>query len=98
MTSRKVKVGPGWRQHPLLTENWLATRSAVPQLALHVYAIERFVTVYAITEWTDDEGKQRFHEIARHTWRSSVRPTESMVVEWGYKALGKWLAEHLPTE
>jgi hypothetical protein len=88
----------GWRPHPLLTEQARSTQWAVPQLHLRVWATYNLITTLAYVEWMGDDGRLVHHGVARATWEPPARPTERQVVEWGYRALGKWLADELPVE
>lgn len=86
----------GWRPHPLLTEEARATHWQVPQLSLRIWCAYDVVTALAYVEWVGDDGRLVHRSIAHANWRTPKRPSERDVVEWGYRALGKWLGDQVP--
>lgn len=88
----------GWRPYWEFTKEARASQWAVPQLSLRIWCSLGIVTVISYVEWMGDDGRLVHHTIATAKWRAKERPTEEQVVEWGYKALGRWLGDQLPTE
>lgn len=88
----RAAIAAGWRPHPELTKAADASRWAKPQLTLRVWAVHDLIKTAAYVEWVGDDGKLVVHSVADATWRPTV-VTEALVVEWGYRALGKWLSD-----
>lgn len=84
----------GWVQHPLVSKEATASRWAKPQLSLRVWATFDLVNLLAYVEWMADDGRLVHHTISTATWRSP-EVTEQSVVEWGQRALAKWLGDQL---
>jgi len=65
-----------------------------PSLYLHCYATARGVRLHAYVDSMDPKGKLHRLEIAKAEWRPS-QVTERSVVEWGERALRRWLEANL---
>lgn len=84
----------GWKQHPLVGRSADASRWSKPALTLRVWAVHNLIQTAAYVEWMGDDGKLVHHQIVSATWRPT-EVTEALVVEWGHRALGKWLSEQM---
>lgn len=61
-----------------------------PALMLHVWCNFEGVHVTAMVDWLDRHGKLQRIEVARASWKPPA-VTEELVVEWGARALSRWL-------
>jgi uncharacterized protein YecA (UPF0149 family) len=84
-------------------EHWATTKRARAfqesqwQLSMHVVAQLDGWHLYARVWRATEEGKLQFIEVANAAWRG--RPAGAQeVVEWGQRALARWLADNLPVE
>ena len=90
-------VAAGWSAHPNLTDEALELTRRYPDLHLRVWAQPDGVHCLAYIQRCDAQGKLSRSEVARAVWRPSA-VTEVSVVDWGRRALAKWLEDQvIPT-
>lgn len=65
-----------------------------PSLSLHVYANAKGVHCTARVDRLDERGRLVTTDIANATWKPP-QVTETLLVEWGQRALAAWLANQL---
>jgi hypothetical protein len=88
-----LALAAGWRPHPRNTRENREVALRYPELSLRVWAELDGVHLYALI-WYPVDGNQRRHvEIAKAVWQPS-EVTEYSVVDWGRRALGRWLVDH----
>jgi hypothetical protein len=86
-------VAAGWRPHRYNLSDNARVRWMYPQLHLRVWAECDGVHLLAYTQVANEHRKLVHEDIARAVWQpSSV--TEWDVVDWGRRALTRWLSEH----
>jgi hypothetical protein len=68
-----------------------------PSLYLHIHATARGVRISASVSSLDPRGRMRRTEIASGVWRPK-QVTERLVVEWGERALRRWLEANQPEQ
>jgi hypothetical protein len=84
----------GWRPHPLLTDRAIAFQWRYPQLHLRVWAQLDGMHVLAYVEYMGEDARLVVHDVARAVWHPK-EVTEELVVEWGQRALSRWLGDRL---
>lgn len=85
----------GWKPHPTFAPENLIIRYQYPRLSMRIWAELDGVHLYAITELpADDRGIGTHHVIAQAVWQPA-EVTERAVVDWGHRALRKWLEDAL---
>lgn len=65
-----------------------------PSLTLHCYATPRGVALHACVDQWGSDGRLHRTEIAQAVWKPA-KVTERLVVEWGERALRRWLETNL---
>ncbi len=86
-------LAAGWKPHVYNLRENLRVRWMYPQLTLRVWCEVDGVHLIAYIEQGTRDGKLLHEEIANATWKPSM-PTERDVVDWGRRALTRWLADH----
>ena len=100
MASEKAEaaaLAAGWRPHVYNLRENLRVRWMYPQLTLRVWCEVDGVHLMAYIEQTSRAGKLIHEEIASAVWQPSM-PTERDVVDWGRRALTRWLVDHAEVE
>ncbi len=83
-------LAAGWRPHPRFSRENLAVKWQFPQLSLRIWAELDGMHLYAIIETLDEKGRLKHDVIAEAAWQPSD-VTEARVVDWGRRALAKYL-------
>lgn len=76
----------------------IAAQWRYPQLRLRVWADLRGYHTLAYVERVDDRGQLVTVDVARADWAPTPPISEAQVVEWGYRALGRWLGDQVTTD
>lgn len=90
-------LAAGWRPDPRLTRGAIAFQWTKPQLSLRVWAQLDGMHARAYVEWVGDDGRLVHHTIGQAVWQPP-EVTERLVVNWGYRCLGKWLGDQVDPE
>lgn len=86
-------LAAGWKPHAYNIRENLRVRWMYPQLTLRVWCEVDGVHLLAFIDQTARSGKLLHVEIARAVWQPSM-PTERDVVDWGRRALTRWLVDN----
>jgi hypothetical protein len=88
--SDKRRPPANWKPHRDLSPEGKAFTATHPSLYLHIWCNFSGVHCVAHVDWLDEKGKLVRLEIAKASWRPP-EVTETLVVEWGERALSRWL-------
>ena len=81
-----------WKGNRDLSEEGKAFTATHPSLYMHVWCNFSGVNVVAYVDWLNGKGRLIRTEVAKATWRPP-EVTERLIVEWGERALSRWLSE-----
>lgn len=81
-----------WKGNRDLSAEGKAFTATHPSLYMHVWCNFSGVNVVAYVDWLNDKGRLIRTEVAKATWRPP-EVTERLIVEWGERALARWLGE-----
>lgn len=91
--AKRRPVPDRWVPLRELSEEGKAFTATHPSLYMHIYCNFSGVHAHAYVDHLDAKGRLQRTEVARGTWKPA-RVTERLMVEWGQRALTRWLESH----